>query len=123
MPTKPIERLMFTQGGLCFFCRKPLPKAEASVEHLVAATHGGKDNDDNCVVCCKTLNTLFGRMSLKEKLQIVLNQRGDFKCPAGTPMAAASKPSAEKPAVKAARTPADKFALVQWLKTIGENPS
>ncbi len=83
MPTKPIERLMFAQGGECFFCRRPLRKADASVEHLVAVTHGGKDNDENCVACCKSLNTLFGRMSLKEKLHIILNQKGDFACPAG----------------------------------------
>ncbi len=112
MQTNPIERLLYSQGGQCFFCRKPLPKFEASVEHLIAVTHGGKDNDENCVACCKTLNTLFGRMSLKEKLQVVLNQRGDFKCPAGTPMAAASKPSPGKSAIAAARARADKFALV-----------
>lgn len=73
---------MFAQGGSCFFCRKPLPRADASVEHLVAVANGGKDHDENCVACCKTLNRLFGHMSLKEKLGIVLNQRGDFRCPA-----------------------------------------
>ena len=83
MPTKPIERLLFAQGGQCFFCDKSLPRGEASVEHIVAVTHGGKDNDENCVACCKALNNLFGRMSLKEKLQILLRQKGNFICPAG----------------------------------------
>jgi hypothetical protein len=73
---------MFAQGGNCFFFRKALPRAEASVEHLVAVANGGKDYDENCVACCKSLNRLFGHMSLKEKLNIVLNQRGDFRCPA-----------------------------------------
>jgi hypothetical protein len=81
MPTKPLDRLMFTQGGLCFFCRKPLPQSEASVEHLVASANGGGNGDDNCVACCKALNALFGSMSLKEKIQLVLNQNGHFKCP------------------------------------------
>lgn len=81
MPTKSIDRLLFAQGGLCFFCRQPLSKAQASVEHLVAVTHGGRDHDENCVVCCKSLNSLFGRMSLKEKLHVVMNQQGAFKCP------------------------------------------
>lgn len=81
MPTKPLDRLMFAQGGLCFFCRKPLPQSEASVEHLVASANGGRNGDDNCVACCKALNALFGSMSLKEKIQLVLNQRGQFKCP------------------------------------------
>lgn len=81
MPTKPIERLLFAQGGNCFFCRQLLPEAEASIEHLVAVTNGGNNDDENCVACCKTLNRLLGRMSLKEKLQVVLNQKGMFKCP------------------------------------------
>src|SRR5688572_17454247 len=87
MPTKPLDRLVFTQGGLCFFCREPLLQSEASVEHLVASARGGGNSDDNCVACCKALNALFGSMSLKEKIQLVLNQKGQFKCPnkAGAP--------------------------------------
>ncbi len=87
MPTKPIDRLLFAQGGLCFFCKNPLKKADASVEHLVASANGGRNDDDNCVVCCKTVNALLGSMSLKEKIQVVLNQRGQFKCPNGSPKA------------------------------------
>jgi hypothetical protein len=81
MPTKSLDRLMFAQGGMCFFCKSPLVKSEASVEHLVASANGGSNNDENCVACCKAVNALFGSMSLKEKIQIVLNQRGPFKCP------------------------------------------
>lgn len=110
MPTKAIERLMFAQGGQCFFCRKPLQKADASVEHLVAVTHGGKDNDENCVACCKTLNGLFGRMSLKEKLQILLNQNGNFVCPAGLPPTAPTTKA--KATAKATKTFSEKLALV-----------
>ena len=83
MPTKPIERLLFAQGQLCFFCQQPLSAADASVEHLVATVNGGGNGDDNTVACCKALNSLLGRKSLKEKLQVVLNQRGAFKCPNG----------------------------------------
>ena len=84
MATRPIERLLFTQGGLCFFCQKPLPPADASIEHLVATANGGRNAEDNCVACCTALNSLFGRMSLKAKLQVVLNQKGVFKCPNGS---------------------------------------
>ena len=83
MSTKPLDRLMFAQGDLCFFCREPLPRSEASVEHLVASTNGGGNGDENCVACCKSLNALFGSMSLKEKIQLVLNQKGHFRCPNG----------------------------------------
>jgi hypothetical protein len=113
MPTTPLQRLLFAQGGDCFFCRKKLGKAEASVEHLVALTHGGRDNDENCVACCKSLNSLFGRMSLKEKLQIVLNQRGNFMCPASTvATSATSTTPLSKPAAKKSRTHGERFALV-----------
>ena len=91
MPIKPIDRLLFAQGGLCFFCARQLTKADASIEHLVARAHGGKDNDENCVACCKQLNALFGRVSLKEKLRIILNQHGTFVCPATSIGPAAAK--------------------------------
>jgi len=81
MPTTPIKRLLFAQGGRCFFCNDLLSAAEVSVEHLVATANGGGNSDENCVVCCRTLNRLLGRMSLKEKLRVVLNQKGQFKCP------------------------------------------
>lgn len=83
MPTKPIDRLLFAQGGLCFFCQRTLSAADASVEHLIATANGGSNNPDNTVACCKALNALLGRMSLKEKLRVVLNQRGEFRCPNG----------------------------------------
>lgn len=110
MPTKPIERLLFAQGGQCFFCEKSLPRSEASVEHIVAVTHGGKDNDENCVACCKSLNSLFGRMSLKEKLQILLRQKGDFACPAGIGGSADSPVPAVKKSVSAKKAVAKKAA-------------
>lgn len=79
--TTHLDRLLFAQGGQCFFCRKPLPKVEASVEHLVANANGGTNDDGNCVACCKSLNQLLGAKSIKEKMNIVLNQRGSFLCP------------------------------------------
>lgn len=90
MTTTHLDRLLFTQGGQCFFCRKPLPKADASVEHLVATANGGSNSDDNCVACCKALNHLLGAKSIKEKLRIVLNQRGDFRCPGNVQVAQAA---------------------------------
>lgn len=113
MPTKPLDRLMFAQGSLCFFCRQPLPKAEASVEHLLASANGGSNNGENCVACCKSVNALLGSMSLKEKFQVVLNQKGQFKCPNGagsTKVATQTKVTPKAPA--AAKSKEDKLALV-----------
>ena len=116
MPTKPLDRLMFAQGGLCYFCNLPLPKDEASVEHLVPIARAGSNSDDNCVACCKTMNGLLGCMSLKEKIKVVLNQRGQFKCPNGNgvgvtsaaPVTKAQPSQVPSPAPKAQTTPAQK---------------
>ncbi len=107
--TTHLDRLLFSQGGQCFFCRKPLPKAEASVEHLVASANGGTSDDGNCVACCKALNNLLGSKSIKEKLQIVLNQRGDFQCPGNMVAQATSAPSAnaQKTAPKPVSAPSN----------------
>ncbi len=112
MPTTLLDRLMFAQGGLCFFCKEPLPKAEASVEHLLASSNGGSNKDENCVACCKSLNALFGRISLKEKLQVVLNQRGQFKCPNGGGAANVAPLPAGLPHKAPARPNTDNFEMV-----------
>lgn len=78
---KQLERLLFLQGNRCFFCGESIPNGEASVEHLVASSRGGTKDDDNCVVCCKSVNMVFGNLSLKAKLQAVLSHRGEFTCP------------------------------------------
>ena len=85
-----LERLLFAQGGRCFFCGDTLSRADASVEHIVAQAKspsfpaGGSSHDDNCVACCKALNQLLGAKPIKEKLSIVLAQRNGFRCPAKT---------------------------------------
>ena len=125
MSTKPIDRLMFAQGGLCFFCNSPLPKAEASVEHLVASSRAGSNSDENCVACCKAINSLFGSMSLKEKIKVVLNQKGQFKCPNGTgnnpnpKVTAPPKPVANEP--KANFPKETEAAVIENLKSRGNS--
>lgn len=108
MPTRPLDRLLFAQGGFCFFCKRPIPKADASVEHLVASANGGSNGDENCVVCCKAMNALLGSMSLKEKIQVVLNQKGDFKCPNG----AQKSPSKPAEAPTRSKSASDQVNLV-----------
>ena len=114
MPTKPLDRLMFAQGGLCFFCKEPLLQSDASVEHLVASANGGRNGDDNCVACCKALNALFGSMSLKEKIQLVLNQNGHFRCPngAGARKAAVSDAVVRTPGAQTPKSPPERVARV-----------
>lgn len=106
---KHLERLLFAQGGLCFFCKKPLSGAEASVEHLVARAKGGSDHDGNCVACCKSVNALLGSMSLKEKIQVVLNQKGKFECPNGVQPKVTKMDQASP---KVAKLPTERYAQV-----------
>jgi hypothetical protein len=108
---------MFAQGGLCFFCTLPLPKAEASVEHLVASARGGSNGDDNCVACCKAMNALLGSMSLKEKIKVVLNQKGQFKCPNGVESALAKSALALAHAPVPASKPASGESTVHRIST------
>jgi hypothetical protein len=113
--TTHLDRLLFAQGGQCFFCRKPLPKAEASVEHLLASANGGTNDDGNCVACCKALNHLLGSKSIKEKMQIVLNQRGNFQCPGNVIQQASTAPSPSNAGAAPKAVPAtanDTFDLV-----------
>ena len=82
MPNRTLQRLLLSQKGRCFFCNKTLPQADASIEHLVASSNGGRTQDDNCVACCKTINALLGSKPLKKKIRFLLNRNG--KCPNGT---------------------------------------
>src|SRR5687767_1224674 len=97
MPMKPLDRLLYAQGKRCFFCREPLARADASIEHLVALANEGADSDANCVACCKALNRLLGSMPLKNKIEVVLNQEGKFKCPNGHRPAAPEKDGRKSP--------------------------
>ncbi|WP_374261063.1 HNH endonuclease [Zoogloea sp.] len=116
--TAQLDRLLFTQGGLCFFCRKLLPKADASVEHLVASANGGTNDEGNCVACCKTLNHLLGAKSIREKMQIVLNQRGNFQCPAVLAQASCPPPIASaSPAIAVTPKPTPLHASANTTQT------
>jgi HNH endonuclease len=96
MPTTPLQRMMFLQGQCCFFCNRTIPKVEASIEHLVPSSAGGTDHPDNLVACCKSLNTLFGNMNVKEKIRAILKQNGKFVCP-NQPTPAQPNPGKREP--------------------------
>ena len=76
-----LKKILYLQGGNCFFCGNPLPEAEASIEHLNPKSRGGTVTEDNEVVCHKTLNEVFGSMDLKRKFEFVIKTTGAFRCP------------------------------------------
>jgi len=86
VPTAPkaltkLRKMLYLQGGSCFFCGQPLPEGDASIEHLNPKSRGGTSVEDNEVVCHKTLNHAFGNMDLKRKFEFVLKTKGAFRCP------------------------------------------
>lgn len=105
MATTLLERLLFAQGNTCFFCQQQLDKADASVEHIVARTNGGGNGEDNCVACCKSLNSIFGSKGLKAKLEIILRQKGEFRCPGRTNVVKPAKAANPARAVNAPKVP------------------
>lgn len=78
---KKLEKMLYLQGGKCFFCGETLLPGEATIEHLHPLSKGGTRTEDNEVVCHKTLNETFGNMPLKGKFEFVLKHSGSFRCP------------------------------------------
>ena len=78
---KKLEKMLYLQGGKCFFCGEKLGLADANIEHLHSLSKGGKREADNEVVCHKTLNETFGNLPLKQKFEFVLKAAGSFRCP------------------------------------------
>lgn len=106
MALNQLQRILFLQGQCCFFCNRTIPKNEASVEHLVPVSAKGPNHPDNLVVCCKSLNGLFGNMSLKEKMRVILKQHGKFTCP-NQP----EPPPKQSPANRTAKTKEAPYAV------------
>ena len=76
-----LDALLFQQGGRCFYCGQPLPREDASVDHVIPSSMGGTRTLDNTVVCCKTINAYFGSLSPKQKLAVILAWGGQLQCP------------------------------------------
>lgn len=76
-----LGKLLYLQSGLCFFCGEKLAETDASIEHLHPKSRGGTSDEDNVVVCHRSLNETFGDMDLKRKFAFVLKSAGSFKCP------------------------------------------
>lgn len=110
---KQLQRLLIQQGQKCFFCGSPIPQGEASVEHLDALSSGGEKSDQNCVACCRAINTALGNLSLKDKIRAILSQPSPFPCPHQEPL--------DEPVTSAAQPLTDLAAKVlDMLKRYGD---
>ncbi len=80
-PLTKLGKMLYLQGGNCFFCGRGLKEEDASIEHLNPKSRGGASTEDNEVVCHKTMNQVFGDMDLKRKFEFVLKAKAAFCCP------------------------------------------
>ena len=76
-----LERMLYLQGGKCFFCGELLVVADASIDPLLPLSQAGQRVESNEVVCHKSVNEAFGAMDLKRKMEFILRSSGRFYCP------------------------------------------
>ena len=76
-----VETLLHRQGGLCFYCRKPLAVQNASIEHVIPVSKNGANGYNNLAACCKLMNSHLNAIAPKHKIEILLNWWGKSPCP------------------------------------------
>lgn len=70
-PNNPvIGTLLERDGNECFFCLGRIEEGFETVEHLVAATHGGPNHISNFVLAHAGCNAKAGHLSAAEKVAI-----------------------------------------------------
>ncbi len=42
--------------GICYYCSRPFPPEELTMDHILPVVRGGKSVKSNCVPCCKECN-------------------------------------------------------------------
>lgn len=80
MANHKLRRILFTQGGKCFYCRKPLPEEDATLDHIVPKSQGGTESIDNLGACCKDINQLFANAPVKSKIETIILWEGRLPC-------------------------------------------
>ena len=76
-----LERLLFLQGGKCFYCGKTMADKTASIEHIIPRSCGGSNELDNLAVCCQSINHMLADVSPKKKIELLVDWKGKVPCP------------------------------------------
>jgi hypothetical protein len=63
------EYLFSRDGNQCFYSGRPMTKDNATIEHLIPLSKGGRNCKENLVLCLSEHNSKVGNSSLAEKLQ------------------------------------------------------
>jgi 5-methylcytosine-specific restriction protein A len=65
--------------GICYYCRSPVTREKATMDHVVPISRGGKTSRGNVVLACKTCNTKKQDLTAVEWVQYLEAQRSqDF---------------------------------------------
>lgn len=55
-------------GGKCFYCGKEISFEKATLEHILALTHGGSNKSQNTTIACSGCNSWVGSKSIVAKI-------------------------------------------------------
>jgi hypothetical protein len=66
-------------GCGCMYCSIPLTLETATIEHVVAVTHGGPNHPANLALACGPCNMDAGHLSAREKLELAIMRRCDLQ--------------------------------------------
>lgn len=65
-----ISRLLKRDGSKCFFCLGEMRRGDITIEHLLAQSHGGSNNEHNLALAHSVCNSKAGNLSIVEKVSI-----------------------------------------------------
>lgn len=63
------EQLINRDGNKCFYSGIEMTREQATIEHLIPLSKGGKNNLDNLVLCLKEENNKLANLPLIEKIK------------------------------------------------------
>jgi len=57
---KGAKTKLLSKGAFCHWCKKPLTRATATLDHVIPLSRGGLNNDNNYVLACEPCNSERG---------------------------------------------------------------
>lgn len=73
-PKRWPDEIADEQKGKCFYCRRPTPKFDRTLDHKLPVSRGGKTQRANLVMACRSCNYAKGTRTTEEFLQPVRDQ-------------------------------------------------
>lgn len=68
------DQLISRDGNKCFYTGIEMTREQATIEHLIPLSKGGKNNLDNLVLCLKEENNKLANLPLVEKIKYKIDK-------------------------------------------------